>query len=209
MNAEDFKEYLNENNIERSTPTRIFVKTEEQGKCKSSILIRNEANYREQINIEFAIKFQYTKYEEEENFQRMFTIEHHHEAKSTHTDPHLQIKIHGPKGNDKIGQLHIILNLNKDNEDEEYETCIRGFIYKLEEIISITKEGLDKELLNTIKIQELQYEKQFLMSKIEDSLKTKGITLKFPNKTQQTISKEQITQLMKQDKTLQPLLMLK
>ena len=118
INAEDFKKYLNKENIKRDEQTAILVEKRFSKKSKSSILITNEPDYRKQINIEFTMRFKHHEYQKESIFQRDFAIEHHPPNKSRHDKPHLQIKVHGPKNEDKIGKLWLTLMLKEDNENK-------------------------------------------------------------------------------------------
>lgn len=209
INAEDFKEYLNDENIVIDEQTTILVEKDFLDKTKSSILITNKPDYREQINIEFTMRFAHHKYQEEKIFQRDFAIEHHPPDKSRHNKPHLQIKIHGPENEDKVGKLWLTLILREDDDDKEYEKCIKGFMYALDEIADICKDGLDEELLNTEKIEELKPEKEFLMNKIKESLETKGIEFQSPEGETYFVTGEKTSKLIAQDKTLKPLLTFK
>ena len=199
INAQDFKEYLNKNNLKRDTLNAVLVKKQFSDDSNSSILITNEPDYREQINIEFSMRFEHHEYQKETVFQRDFAIEHHPPEKSEHTDPHLQIKIHGNDSNDKVGKLWLTLTLK---DDEEYERCIKGFICVLDEITHICKKNLDKELLDLSEIKKIQPEKEFLMNKVKESLEANGIKYKPSEGKKYVISGKNISKILKQDKTL-------
>ncbi len=208
INAEDFKKYLNEDNLKIDEPQQLLVETKFSNRSKSSILITNDADYREQINIEFIMKFKHHQYQDENVFQRDFSIEHHPLGKSDHDKPHLQIKIHGPAKEDKIGKIWLTLILNEDDDDLEYEKCIKGFMCVLEEITEICKEGLDKELLDLKQIEELKPDKEFLMYKIKESLETDGIEFLSAEdgSKRNFVTGKDISDIIKLDKILKPLL---
>ena len=203
IKAEDFKEFLNPLQIKRDGPDAVFVEVNVPNEYTSSILIQSKRDYIERITIEFSVKFSHHEHEEEGMFQREFSIEHHPPERSRHDKPHLQFHIHGLNPEQKVGKIWLTLDLESD---EEYEKCIEGFFYVLEEIAEICRDDLDDKLLNKPEIYKLTKQKELLLSKIQESLKTKGIEYEFPDGTEEKIYQDNIEKITSQDKTLIPLL---
>jgi hypothetical protein len=202
ITADDFKKYLNENNITLDTPNNLIVKKEIPNDHSSLIHIQSEQDYNEYITIEFSLKFQHHEFEPEGRvFQREFAIEHHPENKSTHTKPHLQFYIHGTNDDNKVGDLWLTLELEND---DEYESCIKGFLTMLDDIADICKEGLDEELLNTRLLETLTAEKQLLLAKIKNSLLNNKLEYTNSEGVKMIITPENIPKITARDNTLIP-----
>ena len=203
ISADDFKVYLNPENVRFDSLDHVKVIKHVPGDHTSSIAIRSERDFHTQITIEFSLKFEHHKYEPKETvFQKEFFIEHHPKEKSRHSKPHVQIHIHGADSENKVGKVWINLELDGDGQ---YKTCIKGFFNVLDEIINRCKEGLDIELLNKELVQSLTSERELLLSKIKESLRNRSIEYKPPKGKTIILTPSNIARLLGKDKTLLPL----
>lgn len=204
IKADDFKEFLNPSQIKEERPDLVLAEKIVPEEYTSSILIKSKRDHNELITIAFTLKFLHREHQEEGDiFQREFSIEHHEADKSRHDTPHLQFHIHGANPDQKIGKLWLTLDLEND---EEYEQCIEGFFYVLEDIAHACREELDDDLLNKTEIHKLTAQRTLLSEKIQETLITRGIEYEFPNGSTETIYLEGIERITSQDKTLIPLL---
>lgn len=201
INPSDFRDYLNQENITEETPNILLVKKEVPAEYKSSILIKNELDYEELITLEFSVRFEHHEYNENSIFQRQFAIEHH-SKNSTHTKPHIQIKIHGDQ-EQKVGQLWLILELESEDEYEDY---IKGFFSLLEDIMRYCRVDICKDLLDEEKISTLIQERDLIIGRIRNTLVKNGIKYEFPDGTTKQIYLDNIEEVTLQDPTLIPLL---
>jgi hypothetical protein len=200
--AEDFVIYLNPESIQQSQPNIVLAKAEGDDDYKSTILIKSTQNYEEQITIEFSTRFEHHEFSPDSCiFQREFAIEHHPEDTSTHTKPHLQLRIHGSE-EEKVGKIWLTLELESD---EEYETCIKGFFCILESIAENCRKELGEELLDLEELDKIEDSKQFLLNKIKETLQNNGLEFESPNGQKEQIYFDGINKITSQDKSLLPL----
>jgi small nuclear ribonucleoprotein (snRNP)-like protein len=160
-----------------------------------------EYHYKEQYTIRFTLKFEHKKYGlTGQIFQKEFIIEHHSEEKG-HKGPHLQLHIHGPAPEEKVGEIWITLQLKNE---KEYIGCIKGFLHTLKTVINKCEPGLEEEILNIKEIETLITERQLLLTKIFESLNTKGIEYQPSNKNKIHLTPKNITKILEKDITLIP-----
>lgn len=202
VTASEYKEYLNPESIKQDEENLVLAEVNSD-EFNSSILITTENDYKELITIDLRVKFKHHDKSDEGIFQREFSIEHHPENKSRHEKPHLQFHIHGFNPDQKIGKLWLTLDLDND---EEYESCIKGFFSVLEDIADSCNEQLDDKLLNKIEISKLSEQRTLLLSKVKSTLETKGIECHFSDGEKEIIFLRDIGKLTSKDKTLIPLL---
>ncbi|MDP2749343.1 MAG: hypothetical protein Q8O89_00750 [Nanoarchaeota archaeon] len=199
IDIDSFIGLLNYAHLTGKSPEAATVKVE--GKDFTAFLImKTEQDYKQNFTIEFLLKFEHKKRDEkDEIFQREFKIEHHPKEKSRHTEPHVQLYIHGPGKSDKVGELWITLPLETE---EEYSDCIKGFFYILEEIIGKCERNLEKQMLNLTEIKKLAEQKKFLKSKIALSLKSKGIEYQNPDGEKIILSPKNVNEILSKDQSL-------
>ena len=202
IDTNNYLEYLNENATVSYGSGTAVVAVKGDG-YSGSLLMRTEQDTKNNVTLKFNLKYEYNEYPDGVMaFQREFMIEHHPGDKSVHVEPHVQICIHGPKADNKVGEIWITLELKND---EEYKSCIKGFFYVLEEVMKACKDGIEKELLNVNEVNKLKEQRTFLIGKIKDSLLTNGIELKSSKDEKITINANKLKQLLKKDQSLLPL----
>ncbi|MBU0629192.1 MAG: hypothetical protein KKC75_08450 [Nanoarchaeota archaeon] len=194
-----FKKYLKNITIDTEDTAVVII---EKPNYRATILMESRLDYRERITVEFSIKFEYKRQHKEKIFQREFKIEHHPEDKSTHTRPHVQIYGHGPVKKDKVGELWITLPIEKE---EDYVKCIGGFLNILQDMITLCEEGLENDMLNISLLKELEKQKEFLLIKINESLKNELIEFKDPEGKKLIVNPKKLLRLLDQDRILLPL----
>jgi len=109
---------------------------------------------------------------------------HHH--KKGHADKHLQFKLYAKKQ-----EIRIFL---EKLDDEDYQKCIKGFLYIAKELINqeqnSIKENLVKYFFNE-KIEQLIPKSKYLLKKISESFNNKKIL----NNEDKPINQNQIKEL--------------
>lgn len=199
IDINQFKKYLK--NITIDTEDAAVVTIEKEN-YRATILMESRLDYKERVTVEFSIKFEYKKEYKEKIFQREFKIEHHPEDKSTHTKPHVQIYGHGPIKENKVGELWITLPLETE---EDYTKCIEGFLNILQRMISLCEKGLESDMLNIELLQNLEKQREFLLEKINESLRNELIEFKDIEGRRLIIDPKRLPRLLEQDKMLLPL----
>jgi len=197
----NFITYLNQKHIVAKSTEITTVSASGTG-FTAFLIMKSKQDYRENFTVEFVLKFEYKKNKQEGAvLQKEFKIEHHPEEKSRHTDPHVQLYIHGPAEGDKLGEMWINLPLK---EEKEYIKCIEGFFYVLEDVIKKCEIGLEKELLDVEEIKKLLEPKKFLIGMIKHSLENKGIEYQNPKGEKMILKPGKLDRLLEKDQSLLP-----
>ena len=166
------------------------------------LLMRSEHDRVNDYTIEFVLKFEHKKYGEVGSIlQKEFKIEHHTDDKSKHIKPHVQLHIHGPLVDNKIGEMWINLDLK---DETEYLKCIEGFFYLLEEVINLCEDGIAGNILNIEEVKKLDVEKKILLDKINHSLQNNEIEYKDPNGKTTILNPRRMRRIVDKDNTLLP-----
>lgn len=114
---------------------------------------------------------------------------HHH--KKGHSDKHLQFKLYA-----RNEEIRIFL---EQLDDEDYQKCIKGFLYVAKELIkqeqenNDVKEDLVKYFFNE-KIETLIPERNFLLKKISESFNNQKIL----NNSGKSLNEEELKKLQKE-----------
>jgi len=195
----DFQECFNRNHLVSSHENVVLVQASGKG-FRSSILFRREHDYGGQITIEFLLKFAHHEHEEGRVFQREFSIEHHPE-RSGHALPHLQFHIHGPQEENKVGRAWVTIALKND---DEYVSCIKGFIGLLAEVAEACRPGLSGELLDLAVVNRFGKERRLLLDKVAASLKSDGVEYQYPNGERAFLTPKNVEAVARQDFSLLP-----
>lgn len=107
-----------------------------------------------------------TRYEDPKTIHRNWAIEHHMPP-AKHSFPHIQFKFH----TEGIGQFRLRIDIA---DQEEYSKVILGFIYQIKNILTDLerfREGVTKEMLVLELVNKLEPERDFLMQKVNESMK--------------------------------------
>lgn len=194
-----FLQYLNPSSITLRKPALIALEVRKK-EFTASLIVSAEQHYKEDYTLQFMLRFEHKKPQAEGIMQREFTIEHHPPGRGHHA-PHVQIHVHGPAPDEKKGELWITLPLS---EEGEYIASIEGFLAILEEVISLCQPGLEHELLNIKEVRTLLDRKAFLLGKIGESLRTKGIEYQSPDGARAFLTPRTAPRLLKTEQTLLP-----
>jgi len=195
----NFEIYFNLNNVGVRTIDTYSVDIQKED-VYASLIMQAIQDYKEYVTIEFVLRFENKKITSEGRvFQREFSIEHHPPEKSQHTEPHIQLYIHGPLFEEKIGKLWI--NLPLENK-EAYNKYIKGFFFILKEIIEKCDPGLEKSILNTREVMRLTEQKNYLKRNINYSLKHNKIEYKPPEGKSRILKFQELPMLLKKDTSL-------
>ncbi len=198
LNIQEFLPFFNQENlVSTGTAGSVTVKDEDY---TASLAMRGQQSLNENHTVRFTLKFEHKRHLAEQVFQREFLIEHHHDER--HGGPHVQVHIHGPAPEHKVGELWMTLPLATE---EDYTRCIKGFFNALEPVIESCQPGLVDELLNREEVERLTKERAFLVAKISESLRNKGIEYKDARGNKTLLAPANVERLIRRDATIEPL----
>jgi hypothetical protein len=200
IDTTQFREYFNQEYINIDTLEEIGVKVEDSDRNTSILVMKSKQDYDTHFTIKFKLSFEHKKSKEGKVIQKEFSIEHH-PANKIHFNPHLQFRIHGPVPENKVGEMWITLDLDKD---DDYVSCIKGFFFILEEVIKKCESGLEEKILDITEVRKLEKCKENLNLKVQFSLKNNKIEYVNPEGEKIYLNPKTLTPILEKDNTLLP-----